>query len=83
MELAKIHTSLSIQEVAHPSGTKLTYDMIHTARTLQYGKVTNLALLSTESEKVHRLYLPHGQSMGVNRKVKVKIISDRNSIGFI
>ena len=36
---------------------KYQFGAIHTADTT-YGKVTNRALLSAESEKVHRLYLP-------------------------
>ena len=36
---------------------KYQFGAIQTAETTD-GKVTNLALLSTESEKVHRLYLP-------------------------
>ena len=36
---------------------KYQFGAIDTADTTD-GKVTNLALLSTKSEKVHRLYLP-------------------------
>ena len=43
------------------SNIKYQFCAIHTADTTD-GKVTNRALLSTESEKVHRLYLPHEAS---------------------
>ena len=69
MDLAKIH-KIQHKKIAHPSGTNLqlapeTCEFAQAPSDSTDGKVTNRALLSTESEKVHLLYLPHDQLQDV------------------